>query len=430
MSRLDICLITQLHPSMNPRLVKEADALAEAGYRVGVIAPDFSEWAREADREFKDRAWQIVERPTFGPLSPWSVRIPELSMRVLASLATRVIGCTHPGIARAAWHPVAPALVAAAKRHRADLYIAHMVASLPAAAIAASHFRARYAFDAEDFHPGDLPDIPQSARKNRMVDFLERKYLNGCSYITAAAPLIADAYAERYDLRRPTVVLNVFPAGRAPGSWQPSGIALPGPSIYWFSQTIGSGRGIECAIRAIARSKARPHLYLRGRPAQGFLDSISALADAEGVDKQVHILPLGSPCEMERLAGAYDIGYSGEPGGTPNNAIALGNKLFSYLLAGLPMLLSDSPAHRAFGPDLGQSARLFAAGDFEDLARGMDEWLTEPAVLARAREAAWRLGQSRFNWEVEKVKLISSVERAMNRDESRVIQSRSVCGTS
>ena len=225
MTNLDICLITSLHPSMNPRLVKEADALTGAGYRVGVIAPDFSEWGRIADREFQDRMWQIIERPRFGPLSPRFVRIAELGRRALAGFATRMLGWTHPAIVRAAWHPVTPALVAAAKRHRADLYIAHMVSSLSAAAIAASHHGARYAFDAEDFHAGDFPEHPQFAHQKKMGDCIERNYISGCAYVTAASPLIADAYCERYGIERPTVVLNTFPL----------------VSGAWFAHPVGNG---------------------------------------------------------------------------------------------------------------------------------------------------------------------------------------------
>jgi len=40
-ARKTVCLIGALHLSMNPRLVKEADALSEAGYQVIVIAPKY-----------------------------------------------------------------------------------------------------------------------------------------------------------------------------------------------------------------------------------------------------------------------------------------------------------------------------------------------------------------------------------------------------
>src|SRR5262249_47569473 len=135
--RARICLITQLHVSMNPRLVKEADALAEAGYEVLVIAPDFSKPAREADADFSDRPWRIVASPQFGPNAPWLIRSRELVRRHAARILVREGRFEYPFIIRAAWHSSTPDLVAAAKRVKADLYIAHLLAALPAAAIAA-----------------------------------------------------------------------------------------------------------------------------------------------------------------------------------------------------------------------------------------------------------------------------------------------------
>ncbi len=406
---VDICIVTQLHLSSNPRVVKEADALTEAGCRVAVIAPDYSAWGREADKAFDDRPWKIVERPQFGPLSPPLTRMAEFARRAAAGLAVKSLGLEHPALLHAAWHPVAPVLIAAAKRQPASLYIGHL-AGLPAAAIAAAHHGAKYGYDAEDFHPGDLPDLPENAVPNRMVRQVEARYLPGCAYMTAASPGIADAYAAEYGIPRPAVILNTFPKSRAPDQWTPSGSAQPSPSIYWFSQTIGPGRGIECAIKAVAQAESRPHLFLRGTLAAGYRNRLEELARSSGVLDCIHFLSPAPPHQMEYLAAQFDIGLSGETGFSPNNRIALGNKLFSYLLAGVPMLLSDSLAHRRFAPDLGDAAVLFPTGDAAKLAEAIDKLLLDKAALARARQAAWTLGQTRYNWQADAKRLVEFVQ--------------------
>ena len=41
---------------------------------------------------------------------------------------------------------------------------------------------------------------------------IESRYIGRCAYVTAAAPLIAEAYAETYGIPTPTVILNdIFP---------------------------------------------------------------------------------------------------------------------------------------------------------------------------------------------------------------------------
>ena len=159
----------------------------------------------------------------------------------------------------AEWHPASPDITAAALEVRADLYIAHYPAALPAAAKSAARHGAHYAFDAEDFHLGDLPDLPEHERERRQLRAIEGAYLPGAAYVTASSPGIADAYARAYGIKRPAVVLNVFPLSRAPASTTPRGTAEPGPSLYWFSQTIGPDRGLETAVAAIGRARSRPH---------------------------------------------------------------------------------------------------------------------------------------------------------------------------
>lgn len=401
-----------MHLSSNPRVVKEADALSAAGYKVAVIAPDYTTWGREADKEFDYRAWKIVDRPQFGPLSPRPARLVELARRAIAGVAVRNLGIEHPALLHAAWHPVSSRLITAAKRQPAALYIGHL-AGLPAAAIAAAHHGGRYAFDAEDFHPGDLPNEPEHAVANRMVRLIEGRYLPECAYVTAASPGIADAYAAEYGIARPTVILNTFPKSRAPAAWTPAGSTEPSPSIYWFSQTIGAGRGIECAISAVARAAARPHLYLRGTLVQGFRDHLETLARTAGVMDRLHILAPALPHQMVALAAQFDVALSGETGFSPNNRIALGNKLFTYLLAGIPILMSDSPAHQMIAPDMGEAAMLFPIEDAAALANAIDTFLLDKCALARSRHAAWALGQDRFNWDVDAERLVETVRRTL-----------------
>ncbi|HEX2099391.1 MAG TPA: hypothetical protein VHF69_01940, partial [Candidatus Synoicihabitans sp.] len=59
-----ICLVTPAHLTMNPRVVKEAEALSAAGYRVHVIAGWFVPAFRQADAaivESADWTWRPVD---------------------------------------------------------------------------------------------------------------------------------------------------------------------------------------------------------------------------------------------------------------------------------------------------------------------------------------------------------------------------------
>jgi glycosyltransferase involved in cell wall biosynthesis len=308
---------------------------------------------------------------------------------------------------------VAPDLVQAALATPADLYIAHYDAALPAAAAAARRHGACFAFDAEDYHPGDLEDLPQNRRQNDLIQAIEALYLPGCSHITAGSPGIADAYANAYGIHSPRVILNVFPKAHAPSEPTPRGSEPMRPSIYWFSQTIGLDRGLQAAIRAIATAATRPHLFLRGSISPAVAHILKSLAKEMGVSDRLHFLQPAPPDEMVRRAAEYDIGIVGETGVTHNRRIALTNKQFTYLLAGIPTLMSDVPAHRQFASELGEAAHLYAVDDDLQLAQRMDYALENPSRLAAARKHAWRLGQERYNWDREKQFMLDLVANSM-----------------
>ena len=403
-----VCLITPFHLSANPRIVKEADALAEAGCEVTVISTDYTAWARRADEEFADRPWRSAPKISFGPQAPAAIYMTQTVRRRSARALARLLG-RWPGLVHSAIHPVAPDLTRAALAVQADLYIAHYTAALPAAATAARLRNARYAFDAEDFHPGDLPDRRTFAFDRALIANIEERFLSGCAHITAASPGIALAYAKAYGLPElPRVVLNVFQRSDAPCRPNPEGTVSPRPSVYWFSQTLGPGRGLEAAVEAIAIASSRPSLHLRGTPSAGFAQALHELARRLGVEDRLVMLPVAAPGSLVRLAAQYDLGLVGELSQTHNRQIALTNKLFTYLLAGVPVLASDIPAHHAL-EGMGGAIRLFHENGPKSLAAAMDHFLGDPQSLAGARQEAWQLGQTRYNWDVEKQALLDAV---------------------
>ena len=396
-----ICLVTAGHIASTPRLVKEADALQSAGYAVRVVASDHFGPVRPLDAAVLATARWRHERIGLG--SP-PVYVARRFARNLARRALRRQARPTARLAQWALVPDAAALARAASREPADLYLGHGVGGLVAAGLAAAFRGARLGFDAEDFHRLELSDTPQ-----RAVVALEDRWLPRCAHLTAASPLIATAYADTYGRRAPVVVLNVFPLAEGPGTPSPAARAGGVPTLYWFSQTIGPGRGLEAIVNAIGRSGGALHLHLRGIPANGFRESLAAMARRHGCPNALHWHDSAPPREMAPLASRHDIGLATELSTPPNRALCLTNKIFTYLLAGTPVLLSDTPAHRAFAPELAGAAAIARLESSEELAAAFQR-LLEPA----ARAAAWRLGRDRFNWEREQATFLAAIGAALS----------------
>lgn len=397
-----ICIIAPGQLGSTPRVVKEAQALSAAGHSVTVIAIKMLELVEPRDQDILASATWRTKRLPFEPSLQWKLR---RLRQAAAKGAYGVLGGLT--LASYGWNAMTPGLTRAALATPADLYIAHYPAALPAAVRAAERFGALYAFDAEDFHPGEI--AADKPLERRLLESIERTLLSGCAYVSAASPGIADKYAEVYGIPRPLVLLNVFPLSQAPAGSTDRGSAQPGPSLYWFSQVVGANRGLETVVRALGLMKTCPHLYLRGLIRPDARAMFEGLARESRVADRIHFLEPEAPSEMERLAAVYDLGLSSEVGHTESRKVALGNKVFSFLLAGLPVVASDLPAHRALASELQGAMHLFAVADPAWLAQAVDDLLSSPARLHAARSTAWRLGQERYNWDVEQQTLVEAV---------------------
>lgn len=411
-----VCIVGSGSLSSNPRLLKEADALQSAGYDVTTVVCDYTDALRPADDEIAANVpWRVkrVSRPVLG-------RYTSKMARQFARLLGGMNVALPVALAAEAYGGPARALKRAAVAVVADLYIAHYVPSLPAASAAASRHGGMLAFDAEDFHSGEGTGGPEQDLRMAMVRRVESACLPSCAYATAASPMIGRAYAEQYGIPAPVTILNVFPTSMAP-----SALAAPTAGskdmlrAYWFSQTIGLDRGLQSFIQAMARTRRAVTLDVRGSNRWGHGDALLALARDLGIAGRVRLLPLAPPQQMAVLASDYDVGLSLETEVTESRRLCLTNKIFTYLLGGVPVLMSDTPAQCALAPDLGAAAAVVSLSDPDGIAAALDR-LAATDMLASAKETAAKLGRERYNWDREKGILLDLVAGAFaRRDGSR-----------
>ena len=404
---MKICLVSPGHLGSNPRLVKEADALLEAGHEVHVIYGDSHAPARVRDRAIlASSKWshEVVGLLERKPLAMLARVVGKLSRRLFG------MGWRSARLAESGYHPMALLLARRARRYKADLYIGHCLAALPAVVKAARYHGAKAGFDAEDFHSGELMDEGEGAVMNAMASLVEGRYLPRLSHRTAAAPLIAEAYEERYGLKF-TTLLNVFPLAEAVKSDARFPAREGLVSFYWFSQTIGPGRGLEAFLDVAMATGVPLRMDLRGEVKE---DYARALSDKiRGSMVEVAFLPPDEPANMVPCAAGYSAGLSLEQGEPLNRNLCLTNKAFTYLLAGTPVILSPTEAQSRLADELGEAGFVIDFSDVESASRRLREWIKNPMLRSTAAEEAQRLGRLRYNWDIEKkefLQLVSSLE--------------------
>ena len=113
----------------------------------------------------------------------------------------------------------------------------------------------------------------------------------------------------------------------------------------------------------------------------------------------IHEHEPGDPDEMVALCRPHDVGLSCEQATVFNHRICLGNKVFTYLLAGLAVVLSGTEAQSVLAADLAEAALLYPPGDVDALAAGLRQWVDDPDRLRASRRAAWAAARRRWHWE-------------------------------
>jgi glycosyltransferase involved in cell wall biosynthesis len=394
-----VCLVTTGQPSNNPRLVKEADALSEAGYAVHAICCDCGLWPSMMDKDLtagRDWTYEFAAGSARSLRGLWR----RTRYKLFSQLPDRF--AENASLNAAAISPVGPELHRAATRFPADLYIAHHPTALPAVTRAAARYGAKAGFDAEDLHTGQA---------GRAIEGIERKHIPRCDYVTTAAPGFSLAYRSKYAIDQPSTILNVFPLSERPKSFRPSAPGQP-LRLYWFSQRIGESRGLEDAVRALGRLRDLPvELHLRGDWQAGYKEQLFSLAAAEGVDSgRIRSYAPAAPDQMVRLASEYDIGLALEQPVDESHTLCLSNKFFVYLLAGIPVAATASRGQKPVVETLGEAAFCYENGDAQGLANGIRKWSIDRQLLNTARERAWRWGTEKYNWDIEKIKFLEVVE--------------------
>jgi glycosyltransferase involved in cell wall biosynthesis len=173
---------------------------------------------------------------------------------------------------------------------------------------------------------------------------------------------------------------------------------------------------LEAIIEVMSRMEDGPALYLRGNAANGYQQKLVALAQTLGVAERVHFLPIASPEQMVRLSAEYSLGLSLELNEPPNRAICLTNKAFTYLLAGVPVLLSRTPAQAALAAELGEAAILVDLENPAQVSKTLTSFFKDTERQERAYAEAWRFGRQRYNWDIERHRFLCSIEGLLRSD--------------
>lgn len=385
-------------------MVKEADALCNAGYEVKVLYSYWNAWGTEFDKQLMPtKKWKAI---CIGG-DPKKKRLVYFISKVIYKIA-KIINRKTKGkmladiaISRSAWF-----LSLSAKKNKADIYIAHNIGALPAVVAAAKANNKPCCFDAEDFHRNETSNDVNNydvILKSQVED----RYIPRLTCFTTSSPQIAAAYQNIFAGLKPVVLLNVFPKSTCTVT-DPNGPL----KLFWFSQTIGSNRGLDDVVGALQLlDKSCFELHLLGDQLPSAIDFITEIIDS-GITVKFH--PPIHPDRIIPFANQFDIGLALENNVPYNRDICLTNKIFTYMQAGLAIIASDTTAQNDFinkNPTIGH---IYPKGNTKAMVDILLRYHQYKEQLTITKSEALRLGYKQYNWEVESLKLLEIVKTTFN----------------
>lgn len=402
---IKVVLISSGQPSLNPRLVKEADTLAEAGYNVKVIYQYWNDWGTTMDMLLLPaKKWQSIRvggHPKQQPLLYFLSRI--LHKALIYGYKNSIRYFAEYALSRSSFF-----LIREAKKHHADLYIAHNLAALPAAFFAAKKFKSKCGFDAEDFHRQETTDDPTSL-DFKLKTSIENKFIPKINHFTVASPLIANAYQQLYK-NNPACILNVFPQ-IADNKSIKTGKTL---KLVWFSQYIGFGRGLENVFTALSELKELDfELHLIGFLSPEMENFIKNNIFNTKIFSKIKIHAPLPPDRLIPFISQFDIGLATETGQPLNRNICLSNKIFSYIQAGLAILATDTAAQEHLLSAYPTIGKLYDKNSIDVLKNCIENFYNDRDLLLFYKNSAFNIGQTQLNWETESLKFLKIIDKTL-----------------
>jgi glycosyltransferase involved in cell wall biosynthesis len=405
-----ICLISSAQPSANPRLLKEAKALFNNGYKVNVIWCPISPWADEFDqklfKEYTSIKWIKVGYHTkTKPIGYWYSRIRQKFWKVIYKTIGNHFDASIKSLAL-----YSQELTSMALQQKADLFIGHNLGALPAIVKAAKKHSSSSIFDFEDFHRGEAAE---GTLQTKMFKEIENHYIPLVDSITTASSSITEAYKTIFKTKNITTINNCFPLTFAVECMQ----TLPDRplKLFWFSQYVGKQRGLQTVIKAM--SKFAPDeitLTLLGKATDEVKEYFYALMDEVGLNKsQVDFLDPVQESEIVHIAAMHHIGLAAEYVHIANRDLCLTNKLFMYMLAGNALLITDTKAQQYFLQENPNIGLVYEQENVTSIVTALKYYQDKPSILEEHREQSFQLAKDKYNWEIEQHIFLDNVKSVL-----------------
>jgi len=365
---MHICMVAFSDLRFDYRIFREATSLRQAGHRISIVSTAFSS----------------------DPLVGWD----EFEIYLIPIDRNRSLRLLYPLF----WKEAGRLLLGI----EADAYHAHDLDALGPSARAAKRRDRPLVYDSHEFW------IEQSSLVNRPImrsfwSQLEKRLIGRVNHAITVSQSIAHSLEERYGLEHVSVLRNLplyRPRIESDLIRQVLHIENERPIVLYQGGFL-TENGLQEQIYAAKDFGDAAFVLIGSGPCEDDLKNIVRQNHLEG---RVYFIARVPFHELHSYSCSADIGLCLIKGTGKSFYFSLPNKLFEYMMAGLPTLTSNFPEMQRVIDETGAGVTIDPS-DISTISQSVCAILADPKQRLQHREAAQQAAR-RFNWEQEAKTLV------------------------
>ncbi len=224
---------------------------------------------------------------------------------------------------------------------KTELLVSNDLDTLPAAYLAAQARNTVLVYDSHEYFT-EVPELVGRNRVRKIWERIESLILPHIRFAYTVSGSIAEAYNQKYGINMK--VIRNLPFRIDLAKVLPVNMKTGNEKIILYQGSLNLGRGLELAIRAISFTRDT-RLVIIGRG--DVEEKLKELVQSLKLQEQVTLMGRVPPDRLSAYTIQADLGISLEEDLGLNYRYALPNKVFDYIQARVPVLVSDLPEVRA-----------------------------------------------------------------------------------
>lgn len=412
MSGRHVCMVVKNRLSNDARVKKEMKALSGDGWRVTVIAmPEKG----EPEEEIRDGI-RIIRPPVYSRgKQQLREKVAQVSPRGDPSLKARMVRSIRKNRFRRFFAdlqrdiPWEMKLRRAAIQSGADVYHANDLDTLDICGRAADRNRAKLVYDSHELWLESSRFLIATNPLNGMrLKRIERKYASRADAVIAVTPLRGREMGRMYPgMKRLSIIENApEKLHELPGKGTLRRMADIGENevIALYQGVLCPERGLEELIEAasMAGSTGVKFVVIGMDAWNGTLQEMAARA---GLSDRIAFLPPVPSEKLPEITVDADMGFILFRNTCLNHFYSLPNKLYEYMMAGVPVIASGFPEMQRVINETGCGITVDPESPSEifSAVKSLAENPEERKLMA---DAGRKSAMEKYNWEPQREKLI------------------------